>query len=173
MDQPPPAGRRRLQIGPTGSQLHRPKRRRPALRRPACMAGPERGDAVPAIDYPPYPGYDQGGFCTDTDSLWTWDVLGRWRRHTLTWWSRLAMTPRRPDCMRVPVARWTTGWRREAGPTSGESGDDAQNDRHCSTYPPLGVEGRPTPFGAAPLWGWPSTRSDVAVVVGRGEGQAA
>ena len=69
-DQPPPAGRWRLQIGPTGWQLHDPSGGGALF-----DVGYRPGGSMqmrPSIDYPPYPQNDQGGFCTDTDPLWTW-----------------------------------------------------------------------------------------------------
>lgn len=38
----------------------------------------------PSIDYPPYPQNDQGGFCTDTDPLWTWTYSVAGNGKTLT-----------------------------------------------------------------------------------------
>jgi len=68
--QPPPSGHWRLQIGPTGWQLHDPQgggvlfdvRYRPG----GSM------QMHPTIEYPPYPNSNIGGFCADTDPLWTW-----------------------------------------------------------------------------------------------------
>jgi hypothetical protein len=69
-DQPPPPGRWRLRIGPTGWQLGDPSGGG------ALFDVGYRPDGSmqmrPSIDYPPYPQNDQGGFCADTDPLWTW-----------------------------------------------------------------------------------------------------
>ena len=69
-NEPPPAGHWRLQIGPTGWQLHDPEGGGQLF-----DVGYQRGSGVqmrPTIEYPPYPNSNSGGFCADTDPLWTW-----------------------------------------------------------------------------------------------------
>ena len=68
--EPPPTGRWRLRISSVGWHLYDP------------MGGgqvfdvkPEPGARLqmrPTIEYPPYPNPNGGGFCADTDPLWTW-----------------------------------------------------------------------------------------------------
>jgi hypothetical protein len=70
--QPPPPGRWRLRIGPMGWQLRDPT--------PTggwglfdVRYGPDASLQMrPTIEYPPYPNSNNGGFCEDTDPLWTW-----------------------------------------------------------------------------------------------------
>jgi hypothetical protein len=69
-NEPPPAGHWRLQIGPTGWQLHDPEGGGQLF-----DVGYQRGSSLqmrPTIEYPPYPNSNSGGFCADTDRLWTW-----------------------------------------------------------------------------------------------------
>jgi hypothetical protein len=68
--QPPPAGRWRLRIGPTGWQL-----RDPTGGGELFDVGYGPGGSLqmrPTIEYPPYPNSNNGGFCEDTDPLWAW-----------------------------------------------------------------------------------------------------
>ena len=68
--QPPPSGRWRLQISPTGWQLHDPEGGGQLF-----DVGYQPGGDMqmrPTIEYPPYPNSNSGGFCADTDPLWTW-----------------------------------------------------------------------------------------------------
>jgi len=69
-DQPPPSGRWRLRISPTGWQLHDPTGG--GLLFDAGYRSAGNLQMRPAIDYPPYPKNDQGGFCEDTDPVWAW-----------------------------------------------------------------------------------------------------
>ena len=68
--QPPPPGRWRLQIGPTGWQLRDPEGGG-LLFDVGYRPGVDL-QMRPAIDYPPYPENNQGGFCADTDPLGAW-----------------------------------------------------------------------------------------------------
>lgn len=80
--QPPPPGRWRPQIGPSGWQLHDPTGGGLLF-----DVGYQPGGDLqmrPAIDYPPYPQNDQGGFCTDTDPLWSWTYPAADGGRTLT-----------------------------------------------------------------------------------------
>jgi hypothetical protein len=81
--EPPPSGRWRLQIGPTGWQLHDPEGGGQLF-----DVGLEPGGNLqmrPTIEYPPYPNSNMGGFCADTDPLWTWmySVAGHGKAVTL------------------------------------------------------------------------------------------
>ena len=84
-----PPGRWRLQIGPTGWQLHEPSGGGdPSGGGLLFDVGYQPGGSVqmrPAIDYPLYPQNDQGGFCADTDPLstWTYSVAGNGKTLTL------------------------------------------------------------------------------------------
>jgi hypothetical protein len=72
--QPPPPGRWRLRIGPIGWRLHDPTGGSQLFDTGYLSAGDLQ--MRPAIDYPPYPKNNQGGFCADTDPLsaWTYSV---------------------------------------------------------------------------------------------------
>ena len=71
-NQPPPPGRWELRIVPNGWQLRDPT--------PGASWGlfdvayrPDRKLQMrPTVEYPPYPNGNNGGFCEDTDPLWTW-----------------------------------------------------------------------------------------------------
>jgi hypothetical protein len=65
-----PAGLWRLQISSVGWQLHDPNGG--VLLFDVGYRPHVDLQMRPAIDYPPYPQNDQGGFCTDTDPQWTW-----------------------------------------------------------------------------------------------------
>lgn len=68
--QPPPPGRWRLRISPAGWQLHDPTGGGLLF---DVGYRPSGGLQMrPAIEYPPYPNSNSGGFCEDTDPLWTW-----------------------------------------------------------------------------------------------------
>lgn len=82
-DQPPPAGRWRLQIGPTGWQLHDPSGG--GLLFDVGYQPGGNTQMRPTIEYPPYPNSNNGGFCADTDPLstWTYSVAGNGKTLTL------------------------------------------------------------------------------------------
>lgn len=71
-NQPPPSGRWELRIIANGWQLRDPT--------PGASWGlfdvaylPDgKLQMRPTIEYPPYPNSNNGGFCGDTDPLWTW-----------------------------------------------------------------------------------------------------
>lgn len=68
--QPPPPGRWRLQISPTGWQLHDPTGGGLLF---DVGYGPTGSLQIrPTIEYPPYPNSNDGGFCQDRDPLWAW-----------------------------------------------------------------------------------------------------
>jgi hypothetical protein len=69
-DEPPPSGRWRLQLGPTGWQLRDPDGGGQLFDVGYQSAG--RLQMRPTIEYPPYGNSNSGGFCADTDQLWTW-----------------------------------------------------------------------------------------------------
>ena len=69
-DEPPPSGRWRLQIGPAGWQLHDPQGG--GLLFDVGLVAGGRAQMRPTIEYPPYGNANSGGFCTETDPLWTW-----------------------------------------------------------------------------------------------------
>jgi hypothetical protein len=80
--EPPPAGRWRLQISPMGWQLHDPKGGGLLF-----DVGYQPGGNMqmrPTIEYPPYPNSNNGGFCADTDPLWTWTYSVTGNGKTLT-----------------------------------------------------------------------------------------
>jgi hypothetical protein len=81
-NEPPPAGRWRLQIGPTGWQLHDPHGGGQLFDVGLEPAG--RVQMRPTIEYPPYPNSNMGGFCADTDPLWTWTYSVAGHGKTLT-----------------------------------------------------------------------------------------
>jgi hypothetical protein len=68
--EPPPTGHWRLEIGPTGWQLHDPNGGGQLF-----DVGYQPDGKIqmrPTIEYPPYGNSNSGGFCADTDPLWTW-----------------------------------------------------------------------------------------------------
>jgi hypothetical protein len=83
-NQPPPTGRWELRIAPNGWQLRDPT--------PGAGWGlfdvaylPNRQlQMLPTIEYPTYPNGNNGGFCEDTDPLWTWTYLIGAAGRTLT-----------------------------------------------------------------------------------------
>ena len=80
--QPPPSGHWRLQISPRGWQLHDPKGGGQLF-----DVGYQPGGDMqmrPTIEYPPYPNSNSGGFCADTDPLWTWTYSAAGHGKTLT-----------------------------------------------------------------------------------------
>ena len=81
-DEPPPPGHWRLQIGPTGWQLHDPEGGGQLF-----DVGYQPGGSMqmrPTIEYPPYGNSNNGGFCADTDPLWTWTYSVAGHGKTLT-----------------------------------------------------------------------------------------
>jgi len=81
-DEPPPPGRWRLRIGPTGWQLHDPDGGGLLF-----DVGYQPGGSMqmrPTIEYPPYGNSNNGGFCSDTDPLWTWTYSVAGHGKTLT-----------------------------------------------------------------------------------------
>lgn len=67
---PPPPGRWLLRISPDGWRLHDPTGGGLLF-----DVGYRPGSGLqmrPAIEYPPYPNSNNGGFCQDTDPLWAW-----------------------------------------------------------------------------------------------------
>jgi hypothetical protein len=81
-NEPPPSGRWRLQVGPTGWQLHDPEGGGQLF-----DVGYQPGGSIqmrPTIEYPPYGNSNSGGFCADTDPLWTWTYSIAGHGKTLT-----------------------------------------------------------------------------------------
>ena len=68
--QPPPPGRWRLRISAAGWQLHDPTGG--GLLFDVGYGTARSLQMRPAIEYPPYPNSNNGGFCQDTDPLWAW-----------------------------------------------------------------------------------------------------
>lgn len=81
-DEPPPSGRWRLQIGPTGWQLHDPEGGGQLFDVGLEPGG--RAQMRPTIEYPPYGNSNSGGFCADTDPLWIWTYSTEGHAKTLT-----------------------------------------------------------------------------------------
>ena len=78
----PPSGHWRLQIGRTGWRLYDPDGGGQLF-----DVGLEPGGSMqmrPTIEYPPYPNGNMGGFCMDTDPLWTWTYSVAGHGKTLT-----------------------------------------------------------------------------------------
>jgi hypothetical protein len=69
-DQPPLPGRWQLQIAPIGWQLQDPADGGLLFNVGYGPVGTLQ--MRPAIDFPPYAQDNQGGFCDDTDPLWSW-----------------------------------------------------------------------------------------------------
>jgi hypothetical protein len=82
-DQPPPPGRWQLQIGPVGWQLHDPTGGGLLFDVRYTHASGNL-QMRSAIDYPPYPQNDQGGFCNGRDPLWEWTYSAADGGRTLT-----------------------------------------------------------------------------------------
>ena len=80
--QPPPAGRWQLRTGAMGWQLYDPTGGGLLFDVGYGPAGRLR--MRPTIEYPPYPNSNNGGFCEDTDPLWTWTYSVGDGKRTLT-----------------------------------------------------------------------------------------
>jgi hypothetical protein len=68
--QPPPVGRWLLSTGSVGWQLRDPTGG--GLLFDVAYGPGARLQMRPVIEYPPYPNANNGGFCADTDPLWSW-----------------------------------------------------------------------------------------------------
>lgn len=69
---PPPPGKWELRIDPMGWQTLDPTTTTQWGLFDVAYNADGMLQMRPTIEYPPYPNYNQGGFCADTDPLWAW-----------------------------------------------------------------------------------------------------